>query len=243
MTAMEDRRLDVITMGIDLAAGVAAPVFGAYLVEQFGDPRGINVIWPALGWVCFCGAIWLVRRLQPKDKPNPLAPDPSITTPAAWVGMSTIVGTTLLLVAMAVVSGAGIGAVFQKGAIGFLLSVVAVALLFAPLGLLWAGEPKPIPASRRLHAEVVVLVVSDLCMLIMVAFWEFLMISQNPEMADQGPMPAIALIGLPIAIVAFLLMCGAPRLLLLTRSFSWVGVACLVVSTGWYLVSSFYGWV
>ncbi len=239
---MKDHQLDVITAAIDLAAALAAPVFGTYLVAQFGDPRAVNVLWPVLAWMCFCGAIMLVRRLQPKGEPNPLAPDPSITTPASWVGMSTIVGTTLLLVAMAVVSGGGLGGVFD-GVIGFLLSLVACALLFTPLALLWAGEPTPIRESRRLHAEIAVLVVSDSSMLIMVAFWEHLMFSQNPELAEQGPMPAVALIGLPIAIVAFLLMCGAPRRLLLTRQFSWVGAASLFVSTGWYLVSSFYGWV
>jgi hypothetical protein len=244
MTATSMRRLDLITAGIDLAASLAAPVFGAYLVDQFNNPRGVNALWPLLGWVCFCGAIMLVRRLQPGGEANPLAPDPSIAKPASWVGMSTIVGTTMLLTAMAYVSGEGLGAVFEgSGVIGFLLSWVVVAMLFTPLGLLWAGQPEPIRESRRLHAEIGVIVISDVCMLIMVAFWEYLMFSQVPDLAQQGPMPAVALIGLPIAIVGFLLMCGAPRLLLLTRHFSWVGAASLVASTGWYLVSSFYGWV
>jgi hypothetical protein len=244
MTSMKDRQLDWITAAIDLVAAVAAPVFGAWLVEQFREPRGQNAIWPLLGWCCFCGAIMLVRRLQPAGEPNPLAPDPSITKPASWVGMSAIVGTSLLLIAMAIVSGAGVGAVFDgSGVLGFLLSWVVVAMLFTPLALLWVGEPKPVSEQRRTQAEIAVIVASDLAMLIMVAFFEFVMFSQNPELATQGPMPAIALIGLPIAIVAFLLMCGAPRLLLLTRSFSWVGAGSLVVSTGWYLISSFYGWV
>ncbi|MFV8749990.1 hypothetical protein ACNOYE_05540 [Nannocystaceae bacterium ST9] len=55
-------------------------------------------------------------------------------------------------------------------------------------------------------------------------------------------MPAVALIGLPIGIVAFQLMCGAPRLLTLAREFSWERAGSLVASTGWYLVSSFHGW-
>jgi hypothetical protein len=242
-SSMKARQLDWITAAIDLAAAVAAPVFGAWLVEQFGEPRGVNAIWPLLGWCCFCGAIMLVRRLQPAGEPNPLAPDPSITKPASWVGMSAIVGTSLLLIAIAIVSGAGMGAVFEGGVVGFVLSLVVTAMLFAPLALLWVGEPEPIGEQRRTHAEIAVLVASDLAMLIMIAFFEFLMYSQNPELATQGPMPAIALIGLPIAIVAFLLMCGAPRLLLLTRSFSWVGAGSLVLSTGWYLISSFYNWV
>src|SRR5690349_13251962 len=109
---MKDFRLDAITAALDLVSTIAAPVFGAYLVEQFGDRRGVNAVWPLLGWICFCGAIWLVRRLQPAGEQNPMAPDPSITKPASWLGMSTIVGTVLLLTAMAYVSGEGVGAVF-----------------------------------------------------------------------------------------------------------------------------------
>lgn len=236
-----DRRLDAITAAIDLASVAAAPAFGAVLIAQFDDPRGINAIWPAIAFIGFCVAIWLVRRLQPEGQ-NALGPEQSIAKPAAWAGMSTIVGTVLLLVAMGHVAG-GVGAGFDEvgDVAGFVLAWVVVAILFTPLGLLWAGEPKPLREDRRLHGEVGVLIAADLTMLIMIAYFEWVMHSM-PGFGEQGPMPAIGLIGLPIGIVAFLLMCGAPRLLLLARRFSWVGAASLVVSTGWYLISSFYFW-
>ncbi len=241
---MKPRRLDLITAAVDLTAALVEPVFGAWLLAQFSEPRGVNAIWPALGLLGFCVAIVLVRRLQPEGEPNPLAPDPSIRDPTAWLGISTIVGTVLLLVAMANVSGDGLGEAFGAGGgvLGFVLAWVVVALLFTPLALLWVGDATPIRESRRPHAEVAALVASDLTMLIMVAYWEHLMIS-IPGFTEQGPLPAVALTGLPIMIVAFLLMCGAPRLLLLTRRFSWIGAVSLVASTGWYLVSSFYGWL
>ena len=80
---MKDLRLDLVTAAIDLTASVAAPVFGAWLFEQFSEPRGVNAIWPLLGWMCFCAAILLVRRLQPVGEANPMGPNPDIRTPAA----------------------------------------------------------------------------------------------------------------------------------------------------------------
>jgi hypothetical protein len=235
-----ERRLDMMTAAIDLGSIVAAPAVGTFLIAQFDDPKGVNAIWPALAFLCFCVAIWLVRRLEPEGQ-NALGPEESISKPAAWAGMSTIVGTVLLLVALGHVAGGGSGMGVLDGFVGFLLSWVVVAILFTPLGLLWAGKPKPLRESRRLAGEVGVLVAGDLTMLIMVAYFEWVMMAQ-PGFGEQGPMPAIGLIGLPIGIVAFLLMCGAPRLLLLARRFSWVGGASLFVSTGWYLIDAFYFW-
>jgi hypothetical protein len=239
MASETDRRLDVATAAIDLASVATAPALGAFLIAQFGDPRGINAIWPAIGLIAFCVAIWLVRRLQPEGQ-NALGPEESISKPAAWAGMSTIVGTVLLLVAMGHVAGGG-GMPNLSGFVGFLLSWVVVAVLFTPLGLLWAGQPKPVREERRLPAEVGVIVAGDLTMLIMVAYFEWVMMSM-PGFGEQGPMPAVGLIGLPIGIVAFLLMCGAPRLLLLGRRFSWVGAGSLFASTGLYLIDAFYFW-
>ncbi len=110
------------------------------------------------------------------------------------------------------------------------LGLLACVAIFLPLGLLVAGEPRPLRNHLGV-AELSILLVSDFVALVGASLFEFSM-RTAPLHGEPHPM---FYVGLLIMVPLFLLVYGGPRLLLLQRRFSWLAAGSLVVSTAWYL--------
>jgi hypothetical protein len=232
-----DRSRDLLVVTIDLASAVTGTWACDALRAAFGAGRAAAALFPLLALVCLCVAIALARRL-PHDR-RAFAPDPSIARPGSLVAISTLLGTVMLLVAIGHLGFSGGGSSSSvPGWVGWLLSLVVAGALFTPVALLWVGRPRTITGrGRRLRAEALLLSASNVTALILVSYFEWLIL----DVRGLGQrLPPVALAGLVILVPTFLLLCGAPRLLLLARRFSWIGLLSLLASTTWYFVEGFF---
>lgn len=234
-----DRSRDLLVVSIDLASSVSEAWTCAALRASFGAGRALNAAFPLFGLVCLCVAIVLARRLS-HDR-RAFVPDQSIAKLGSVVGISTLLGTVMMLVAMGHLGFSGGGSSSEvPGWVGWFVSLGVAGALFTPAALLWVGRPRLISGrGRRLRAEALLLVASNVTALILISYFEWLLLDVR-GLAGQGGLPPVALVGLVILVPTFLLLCGAPRLLLLARRFTWIGLLSLLASTTWYFVEGFF---
>ena len=231
---------------VDLASWLLAPFAIHALHRAFDQPRLLNGVWPALAYLGFCLTLYLARRLPYEKRASPHHPE--ATSPRGVFGLfaatSIMVGTVLLLFAVPWVAGGAARSVFAffhassaGEALGFAAGCVALALIMLPLHLLW--QPKATPIGRHVrYAELTVAALGDTVLVVMTALWEWVLAAASTGTEDESNWVAIIAFAV-IMPIPHLLIFGGPRLLLLSRRFSWGALAMLYATTGWYFAGGF----